>query len=275
MTEHAPDRLWSGIDIPKTIAGTLAAVSAAVVGSFLGVAGTLIGAAVASLIGSVGTELYTRFINRGSKKIVSTFVTAPAAIGTPTVVAAEEELPSEEPVVEQKPARKDVRWGRAAAMAGALFVLAMGSLTAFELLTGKSVPAAVGHTTSSTTTIGSAFSGDNGTDEKATPTPSESAATDSTEAPADGEPSGTPTTGPTEDPAATPAPTTEPVDPQQTGDTGSGTEPTDQPTDGADQQDGTTQDGTTQDGTTQDGTTQDGITQDGITQDGTNQQSGE
>ena len=35
MTEHAPDRLWSGIDIPKTIAGALAAVCAAVIGSFL------------------------------------------------------------------------------------------------------------------------------------------------------------------------------------------------------------------------------------------------
>ena len=38
MSEQASDRIWSGIDIPKTIAGTLAAVSAAVVGSFLGVA---------------------------------------------------------------------------------------------------------------------------------------------------------------------------------------------------------------------------------------------
>lgn len=269
MTERAPDRLWSGIDIPKTIAGTLAAVSAAVVGSFLGVAGTLIGAAVASLIGSVGTELYARFINRGSKKIVSTFVTAPAAVGTPTVVAAEDELPSEEPVVEQKPVRKDVRWGRIAVMAGALFVLAMGSLTAFELLTGKSVPAAVGHTTSSTTTIGSAFSGDNGTDEKPKPAPSESAAPDSSEAPADGQPTGTPTAEPTET-ATPPTGTPEPADPQQTGGTDPGTEPTDQPTDGETQQDGTNQDGTNQDGTTQDGTTQDGTTRDG-----TNQQSGE
>nr|WP_221383058.1 hypothetical protein [Actinoplanes polyasparticus] len=265
MTEHAPDRLWSGIDIPKTIAGTLAAVSAAVVGSFLGVAGTLIGAAVASLIGSVGTELYARFINRGSKKIVSTFVTAPAAVGTPTVVAAEDELPSEEPVVEQKPARKDVRWGRIAVMAGALFVLAMGSLTAFELLTGKSVPAAVGHTTSSTTTIGSALSGDNGTDEKPATTPSESPSPDSSGAPADGQPTGTPTAEPTETPATPPTATTEPANPQQTGGTDPGAEPTDQPTDGETQPDGTTQDGTTQDGAKQDGTTQDG----------TNQQSGE
>src|ERR1041384_7704361 len=97
MSVQAEGRFWSGIDIPKTIAGTLAAVSAAVVGSFLGVAGTLIGAAVASVIGSVGTELYTRFINRGSKKIVSTFVTAPAAGGQPTGGAAEHEVPAHEP----------------------------------------------------------------------------------------------------------------------------------------------------------------------------------
>ena len=85
MSEHAPDRVLSGIDIPKTIAGVLAAVSAAVLGSFLGVAGTLAGAALASIVGSVGTEIYRKFIDRSHKQIVATFVTAPAAVGTPSV----------------------------------------------------------------------------------------------------------------------------------------------------------------------------------------------
>ncbi len=35
MTTHAPDRLWSGIQISKVIAGTLAAVAAAVLGFLL------------------------------------------------------------------------------------------------------------------------------------------------------------------------------------------------------------------------------------------------
>ena len=44
MTAQAPDRIWSGIDIVKTLAGALAAVCAAWIGSFLGVAGTVAGA---------------------------------------------------------------------------------------------------------------------------------------------------------------------------------------------------------------------------------------
>src|SRR3712207_3098225 len=94
MTEHAPDRLWSGIQLSKVVAGTLAAVSAAVIGSFLGVAGTLAGAAIASIVGSVGTEIYQRSLDRGAKKLQTlapTFVKAPAAIGTPEVAAATEE----------------------------------------------------------------------------------------------------------------------------------------------------------------------------------------
>ncbi|HEX8135011.1 MAG TPA: hypothetical protein VF880_16475, partial [Actinomycetes bacterium] len=140
MTEQAPDRLWSGIDIPKTIAGALAAVCAAVIGSFMGVAGTLIGAAVASVIGSVGTEIYHRSIQKGTKKLQTlapTFVKAPAAVGTPDVAAATEDDSPSHIVAPAAPGT--IRWGRVAAIAGALFVLAMGSLTMAELFTGKSV----------------------------------------------------------------------------------------------------------------------------------------
>jgi multisubunit Na+/H+ antiporter MnhF subunit len=165
MSEHAPDRVWSGIDVPKTIAGVLAAVSAAVLGSFLGVAGTLVGAAVASVVGSVGTEIYRKFIDRGHKKIVSTFVTAPAAVGTPSVVAAAEESPSQ-PEPEEAPAvsaPRKMRWGRVSMVAAGIFVLAIATLTTFELVTGRSAADAVGHHTTSGTTIGSVFGGNNKT----------------------------------------------------------------------------------------------------------------
>ena len=199
MTEHAPERIRSGIDIPKTIAGTLAAVSAAVVGSYLGVAGTLVGAAVASIVGSVGTEIYQRWINRGSQKIKSTFVTAPAAVGTPPVAAAEEP-PSEE--LEALP--RTIRWGRVAVIAGALFVLAMGLLTAFELITHKTVADAVGNKSGGTTTVSSLW-GDEGKKKNNRPavTPSSSP----TEQPSD-EPSETPSESPspaTTEPSDTPS----------------------------------------------------------------------
>jgi hypothetical protein len=156
MTEQAPDRLWSGIDVSKTIAGALAAVCAAVVGSFLGVAGTLVGAAVASIIGSVGTEIWARSLKRGQQKLQQTvapaFIKAPAAVGTPEVAAAtEDESPSH--TVPPAP-RHQIRWKRVWLIAGAVFVLAMGTLTVFELISGKSLASAVGNSTGATSTVG-------------------------------------------------------------------------------------------------------------------------
>jgi len=221
MTEHAPDKVLAGIDIPKTIAGALAAVCAAVVGSFLGVAGTLAGAAIASIIGSIGTEVYTRSIRKGREKLVTvapTFIRAPAAVGTPEVAAAtEEDSPSH-----TVPPKRQIRWKRVALIAGAVFVLAMGSLTIAELLTGKSVASSVGNGTKATTTIGGLLSPGSGT--KSTPAPAPS----TTPTPADTATTGTPEVTPT---------TKAPVDTQPT--TAPTTEPTTAPTTGTPQQDPT------------------------------------
>lgn len=210
MTEHAPDKVWSGIDIPKTIAGALAAVCAAVVGSYLGVAGTLIGAAVASIVGSLGTEVYARSLNKGREKLQTlapAFVKAPAAVGTPPVAAAtEEELPSH--IVAPKP---QLRWKRIALLAGAVFVLAMGSVTVFELFTDKSVATIVGNGTKARSTVGGLLNPGTGS---ATPTPSSS-----------------PSAGPTETRAPAVAPTaTQPITPAPASTTTPATEPTTTPT---------------------------------------------
>jgi len=205
MSAQASDGFFSGINVPKVIAGTLAAVSAAVVGSFLGVAGTLIGAAVASLIGSVGTEIYERSLHRGAKKLQTfapTFIKAPAAVGTPAVAAATEDDRPSHTVPE--PARsRQIRWGRVAAIAGALFALAMGTLTAVEMITGESVSSAVGRDSGSGTTVGSILNG--GGDSTPTPAPS----TTPTTAPSDE--ATTPTTEPAAPTATSQVPTAEPT----------------------------------------------------------------
>jgi hypothetical protein len=215
MTEQAPDRIWSGIDIPKTIAGVLAAISAAVIGSFLGVAGTLAGAAVASVIGSVGTEIYHRSIDRGRRKLQGTFTTAPAAVGTPPIPVST--LPSSEP----DPPRRNVRWGRVAMVAGALFVLAMGSLTVAELVSGKSIADATRGGNGDRSTVSSLFGDNSGSSsEKPTPAPSSSP---TSQAP---DPAAT-TEAPASEAPTTDAPTTEaPATDAPTGDTG--TQGTDQ-----------------------------------------------
>src|SRR4051794_20593377 len=199
MTEHAPDRIWSGIDIPKTIAGVLAALSAAVIGSFLGVAGTLAGAAVASLIGSVGTEIYARSIKRGHQKLQGTFTAAPAAVGTPPVAAASATtiaLPAMDAATPRK-----VRWKRVALVAGAVFVPAMGTLTAAELISGRSIAAATRGGSGDRSTVSSLFGDKSGKSEKSpSSTPSESPSTQ----PTTPSPTGRSTDQPTQQPTATP-----------------------------------------------------------------------
>lgn len=226
MTEQAPDHIWSGIDIPKTIAAALAAVCAAVVGSFLGVAGTLIGAAVASVIGSVGTEIYDRSLKRAGKKLPAlapAFIKAPAAVGTPPVAAAAvEDSPSH--TTPEAPARQ-ISWKRVWLIAGAVFVLAMGVLTVTELVTGKSVATTVGNSTGARTTFGGLLNPGSSNDSTPAPTPTPSVtptSADSTTTDATTSPTTQPTTqapadsGPTAEPTApalTEAPAQSPVPP--------------------------------------------------------------
>ena len=57
--------------LPQLIGGALAAATAAAVGSSLGVAGTIFGAAVASVVGGVGGTLYSAGIDRTHRKVAS------------------------------------------------------------------------------------------------------------------------------------------------------------------------------------------------------------
>jgi hypothetical protein len=234
MTEHAPDRVWSGIDIPKTLAGAIAAVCAAVIGSFLGVAGTLVGAAVASVVGSVGTEIWHRSIRKGTQKLqtslVPTFVKAPAAVGTPEVAAAtEEDSPSHVVPEDERSSVNKLRWKRIALAAGALFVLSIGALTAVELVAGRSVASMVGHGSSGTTTLSSVTGGSSKGDDKqpastsTSPTPGPTSTTgeqggSASTAPTETTDGGTPTSTATS--PTTEAPTTDAPDTTTTGGTG-------------------------------------------------------
>jgi hypothetical protein len=218
MSEQAAaERIWSGIDITKTLGGALAAVCAAVLGSFLGVAGTLIGAALASIIGTIGTEIYTRSLKRGAEKLQTlapAFVTAPAAVGTPEVAAAtEDDKPSE--TVPEANRGHTIRWKRVALLAAGVFVLTMGALTLVELMAGKSVASMVGHGSSGTTTFSSVTtsSGKDQQQDRDTPVPQPSTGTTT-------KPTGTPT----DDGSAPAETTTTPADTPSTG--GTTTQPT-------------------------------------------------
>ncbi|AGL19943.1 hypothetical protein [Actinoplanes sp. N902-109] len=212
MTEQAPDRLWSGIQVSKVVAGTLAALTAAVLGSFLGVAGTLAGAALASVVGSVGTEIFNNSLKRGTKRlqeVAPTFVRAPAAIGTPPVAAAaEEDNPAHTtPVAPRKP----LRWGRIGLAAAVLFFLSMGAISIFEAVTDKPLSATLKNTSSTGTTVFGHTSKPSSSEDKK-PAPSESGTPDPAATPTTDDSSGTGTGSDSSSPDPTDTTSTTPQD---------------------------------------------------------------
>jgi hypothetical protein len=139
----------------QVAAGALAAVSSAVGASFFGVAGTLIGAALGSVIASVSTALYTeslRKTNEGIKRVLTRRSAdgAPPVAGPVTAVLPAHLSPRHAPEE-----RGGLRWSRVGGYAAAVFVAAMFIVTGIELVGQQPVSALVGDTASSgSTTLG-------------------------------------------------------------------------------------------------------------------------
>ncbi|WP_033345152.1 hypothetical protein [Catenuloplanes japonicus] len=96
MTKDHKDRddrrIWSKIDMVKLSAGTLAAVSSAVCASWLGVTGTIVGAALASVVATIGQELYAHSLTHAHKRLqgvrLEQALAAVGATGRPPLWAA-------------------------------------------------------------------------------------------------------------------------------------------------------------------------------------------
>jgi hypothetical protein len=116
----------------QIIAGALASVSAAVVASTFGLKGTLLGAAVTSIVASVGGALYSHSLHRARARIQTRFNPHTGAI--------------ERVVIRPQRVRRPIRWGRVAGATGLVFVLAMGAITAVEVVARRPVAALVGNT---------------------------------------------------------------------------------------------------------------------------------
>lgn len=142
------------IRISQVLAGALAAVTAALLGSTMGVAGTVAGAGVASVVSTVGGALYLRSIQRTGQGVrsVRNLVVTRAGSTTVTVVrkSEEPEKPAdsvEGPEVgeEQPPARR-IGW-RAVAVGSVLaFALGMAAITGVEWLRGEPLSGGEGTT---------------------------------------------------------------------------------------------------------------------------------
>src|SRR4051794_7745350 len=144
----------TSLSAAQVAASALAAVSSAVVASFFGVAGTLIGAALASVITTVCASLYATSLkktNERLRKVLTAGQPRPdrrARAGTRALPARLD--PRRGPATTFRP-----RWGRVAVYAVSVFVVAMAIVTGIELIGQQPVSALVGNSSSSgTTTLG-------------------------------------------------------------------------------------------------------------------------
>ena len=211
----------------QLVGGAFAAMTAAVIGAQLGVAGTVLGAAIGSVVAGTAGSLYTASLKHTQTKIAAAFIgrvgDTPVritsddrttddrttvdgwhAITQPTAAAAAPASP--DPVAtaaEIDPAGGPAArgpWKPILVATVAVFLLAIAGITAFELLTGQPVSGGQGTTISQ---VGDGHSG--GSD-----TPRQVPATDTSTTEPTTEPSAPPSTEPSTEPSSEASQVTEP-----------------------------------------------------------------
>lgn len=211
---HSPDDTSRKIDLNLTrvAASALAAVTAAVLASELGTAGTLIGAAAASVITTVGTAVYKTYLERSRDRVRSLARRTrplpaaqersgiervhPAAVNAPLGDEQRTDGIREPQVRDHSRRFARLRWGAMVVGALGAFVLAMMVITGFEWASGGTVGG-----NGSGTTIGRVVADQPGPRKPATPPVSDTPAAPTSEAPTETTeaPETTSTTAPDDD----------------------------------------------------------------------------
>lgn len=222
----------------RVVAGALAAVSSAVLLSTLGAAGTIIGAALGSVIASVGSSLYAHGLERSRAQFAEAQELARRRMGVAQAEVrraarrhddtaileahldhADEQLAearSELSAPPEAPSWRDrfvvLPWKRIALFAAGFFVVAVVVITVFELIANRPVSDLTGGTHDDK---GTSFSNIGGGHQakprhRPTPTPTPTPSTTPSSTPSSS-PSATPTALPTEGPSQPPTPTPTPT----------------------------------------------------------------
>lgn len=166
MSDTEKQRL--DISWTNSAGSALGAVSAAVLLSTLGVVGTLLGAALGSLVITVGGALYTHSMNVTKDKASAAAAAArrgkprsPESVRSSTSGRAQE--PPAPPLAEEPRGQvlRGLPWKRIIALAAALFAVTMAIIVAFELTTGRAVSTYTGGTDN--TSVGTSIPGVKGT----------------------------------------------------------------------------------------------------------------
>ena len=247
-TSDDRDRRDLGLSPAQVLGSALAAVSGAFSASWLGTTGTLIGAAVGSVIATVGAAIYTHSLRRTGQAVKRTAVQVRhGALLTGPILRPDPGTAQDAPVrdpnapgrgahVAEPPAEadtpgerrtrlagffsgsRDLPWVKVALASVAVLVAALGGITAVEAVTGQPIASLLGQDDGNGTTVGHVVGADTShqtrqptNDKPAEPTPSQ-------------EPSQAPSQQPSQQPQpqdptpsapSTPDPTDTPVPPAQ------------------------------------------------------------
>lgn len=202
-----PDKPKLDLSLTQVIGGALAAMTAAFLGSRLSVAGTVVGAALASIVAAVAGNVYTASLRTTQHKVKTVFQGKVAGSDMPATVT---ELPAaDSPAATRAPAagtggssrRLSIRNVLLGALAA--FALAAAALTGIELATGQALSGGNGTTITQVTeqreTAPQRDPRPAATADPGSPSPSPSVRSSDSPQP-------TPTPTPTDQPSTTPTP---------------------------------------------------------------------
>lgn len=227
------------LSMPQILGSALAAVTAAVAASYLGVAGTVIGAAVVSVASSVGTAIYTHYLKRTGDTVkrhtpIPWRELAEEGAGE-SVVAVTVAEPGE-----STPVRRRLPWVKVGVATVLVFGVSMGGILAYQAVAQRTVAeqvtgtaphhdAPVRHpqrkqTAPPVTPRDTAVASVPAQSPTPTPTPTQTATKSPTPTPT---PSETNSVDPSPPPTVTPTPTPPPTDVETTPE---GPPPSDEPT---------------------------------------------
>lgn len=222
--------------LPQLLGSAAAAATVAYVGSSLGTAGTIFGAALASVIGALAGTVYTAGLDRTGRRLGSVMSRGwerirsadPALEDEQATVVLEPDDTLVEPGIGPSEPEEPVRdrattWRRIGlrvlAGAAAIFAVTFVVITGLELIRGQALDGGEGTTLGQVVRPERQSSAEPEPTASETPTPTETATPTPSETPT--EPSATPTPTPTPTPTETPEPSptstvVTPVEPEPT-----------------------------------------------------------
>jgi hypothetical protein len=180
----------SALSITHLLASALAAVTATFAASYFGVSGTIIGAALASVVTVIGNTLYSHSIQRTRQRVRSVVPLTTLGLG-PKAVA---DPPPGDTTAASSPPRPAIPWQRVAVGAAGLFMIVAAIVTGVEIAAGRPLHSIVhDHSGSGTSLFGGSHKSPT---TPTTPAPSQSSTSSSATTPASTTPSDPSTTAP-------------------------------------------------------------------------------